>query len=131
MKIIQITSEIWDEVRIWYKDACGLPLFLNDMGYVVEDGGQYIACSFLILTNSHFAIMEHLQVNPNVSKIKAGRAVIRLASFLGETAKGLGFKSILGLIDVENTSIRKMHKKCFGSFEVGKPQLVTLNIFEG
>lgn len=132
MKIVKITPEIWDEISLWYSDASLLPLFITeDTGFVVESGGLYVACAFLILTNSHFAIMEHLQVNEKVSKIKAGKAIIMLSGFLGQYAMKLGYKCIMGLVDDENTSIKKMHRKCFNSVEVGKSQKIILNIFGG
>ncbi len=130
MKIKSLSSELFEQIRPWYGQDFNWDVFTGSaLGFVAMDGRLPIAAGFLISTNAGFCLMEHLQVNPKVNKIRQGRAIMAVATHIVDMAKSIGYKAVLGFTEEKNTSIRGMHKRLFEAKESNEPLRMVYKIF--
>jgi predicted N-acetyltransferase YhbS len=115
-------------VHSWFRhregDRFDVEFLPKSGGFVAESDGALVACGYLMRSYDDegrpaMALMEFLQVNHEVSEQAAGRGLLRIALFIEDLSRKLGFRYILGFTPENHFTLAKFYERQ-GARQYGK-----------
>lgn len=99
LRLIEDINADYPEFAEWWK-VHGFPAIpiaaLNTMGLVVEEDGKKLAAAWIYTASTGiFCMMEWLVTNPDITPMKAARAIGHLLDFAGQECERRGYQVLL------------------------------------